>query len=102
MKYNNSTQIRKMYNAKAEVSTKSNIFSDIGSERHLISFIVRDSPSYFVNVTCWGGFEFIHHIATSFKVGDIGIVYHGKVVNFYINAYHEFILKYKTWIEAII
>ncbi|PVD38831.1 hypothetical protein C0Q70_01455 [Pomacea canaliculata] len=67
---------------------------NIGSERHLISFIVRDSPSYFVNVTCWGGFEFIHHIATSFKVGDIVQIKSAQVQAKASNQSDE---KFKPW-----
>ncbi|XP_069124034.1 meiosis-specific with OB domain-containing protein-like isoform X1 [Argopecten irradians] len=42
-----------------------------GTERYLMSFVLRDSPSCFVNVTCWGTENGIKDIATKFSISDI-------------------------------
>ncbi|XP_076458607.1 meiosis-specific with OB domain-containing protein-like [Babylonia areolata] len=42
-----------------------------GSERYLLSFTLRDSPSFFVNVTCWGNADFISDISSNFEVGSV-------------------------------
>ena len=45
---------------------------DPGTERYSLGFTLRDSPTDFVNVTCWGTETFIMGIAKSFKLNDIG------------------------------
>jgi hypothetical protein len=45
--------------------------ADPSSERHLMSFTLRDSPTDFINATWWGGQEFIQDLSSSFRVGDI-------------------------------
>ena len=47
--------------------------SDPGSNRYSMSFTFRDSPTDFVNVTCWGNGPFINDIAKSFKINDVGM-----------------------------
>ena len=49
------------------------VISDPGAERHLVSFVVRDSPMGFVAVTCWGTEKYIAEISNLYHVGDIGI-----------------------------
>lgn len=48
--------------------------SDPGTERHLVSFVVRDSPAGFVAVTCWGSERYIAEISNIYHTGDIGKV----------------------------
>ena len=48
------------------------LFLDPGNERFKCTFTIRDSPSDFINVTCWGSEEFIRKIHTSFKICDVG------------------------------
>ncbi|XP_005145113.2 meiosis-specific with OB domain-containing protein [Melopsittacus undulatus] len=43
---------------------------NIGSERYTFSFTIRDSPTYFINVNCWGKEEYIRSLSESFRVGD--------------------------------
>ena len=50
------------------------VISDPGAERHLVSFVVRDSPMGFVAVTCWGTEKYIAEISNLYHVGDIGII----------------------------
>ena len=46
------------------------IFS--GTERHLVSFTVRDSEVAFVNLTCWGGEQYVKMIACELHISDVG------------------------------
>ncbi len=48
------------------------LYLDPGSERFKVSFTMRDSPSDYVNVTCWGSEQYIRGIAGSFKICDVG------------------------------
>ncbi|KAM9222965.1 meiosis-specific with OB domain-containing protein [Leptosomus discolor] len=43
---------------------------NIGSERYTFSFTIRDSPTYFINVSSWGREEYIRSLSESFRVGD--------------------------------
>jgi hypothetical protein len=45
---------------------------DPGCNRYSLGFTLRDSPTDFVNVTCWGNDTFINDIAKSFKINDVG------------------------------
>ena len=45
---------------------------DPGTERYLMSFVVRDSPTCFVNATCWGSENYIKDLSRSFGIGDTG------------------------------
>lgn len=47
---------------------------NIGSERYTFSFTVRDSPSAFINASCWGREEYIKSLSESFRVGDCVII----------------------------
>lgn len=47
-------------------------FADIGSERYTFGFTIRDSPTYFINVSSWGREEYIRSLSESFRVGDCG------------------------------
>lgn len=42
-----------------------------GCNRYSLGFTLRDSPTDFVNVTCWGNDTFINDIAKSFKINDV-------------------------------
>nr|XP_014348236.1 PREDICTED: meiosis-specific with OB domain-containing protein isoform X2 [Latimeria chalumnae] len=48
--------------------------SYIGSERHTISFTIRDSPSQFINITSWGREEYIRELSDSFRIGDCIVI----------------------------
>ncbi|KAM9372395.1 meiosis-specific with OB domain-containing protein [Phaethornis superciliosus] len=43
---------------------------NIGSERYTFSFTIRDSPTYFINVSSWGREEYVRSLSESFRVGD--------------------------------
>lgn len=45
---------------------------DPGAQRFNFSFTIRDSPSDYVNVTCWGTEMHIKTIFQSFKICDVG------------------------------
>ncbi|KFU94094.1 Uncharacterized protein C16orf73, partial [Chaetura pelagica] len=47
---------------------------NIGSERFTFSFTIRDSPTYFINVTSWGREEYIRPLSEGFRVGDCVII----------------------------
>ncbi|CAN9508585.1 unnamed protein product [Ophioblennius macclurei] len=43
---------------------------NIGVERFTFSFTVKDSPDFFINVTAWGGDDYVNGLASSFSIGD--------------------------------
>ncbi|XP_072273596.1 meiosis-specific with OB domain-containing protein [Pyxicephalus adspersus] len=43
---------------------------NFGCERYTFSFTIRDSPSAFINASCWGREEYIKSLSESFRVGD--------------------------------
>ncbi|XP_022089351.1 meiosis-specific with OB domain-containing protein-like [Acanthaster planci] len=45
--------------------------TDPTTDRGLLSFTLRDSPTDFINGTCWGSESYICELATKFKIGDI-------------------------------
>ncbi|XP_074052103.1 meiosis-specific with OB domain-containing protein isoform X1 [Macrotis lagotis] len=47
---------------------------NIGSERYTFSFTIRDSPTYFINVTSWGKEDYIKSLSRSFRVGECVII----------------------------
>ncbi|KAM4026510.1 meiosis-specific with OB domain-containing protein isoform 1-T3 [Anomaloglossus baeobatrachus] len=47
---------------------------NIGLERYTFSFTVRDSPSAFINASCWGREEYIKSLSESFRIGDCVII----------------------------
>ena len=46
--------------------------ADPGNERYKLSFTIRDTPTDYINVTCWGSELFITNIHHSFKIYDVG------------------------------
>ncbi|XP_071976069.1 meiosis-specific with OB domain-containing protein [Engystomops pustulosus] len=47
---------------------------NIGLERYTFSFTVRDSPSAFINASCWGREEYIKSLSECFRIGDCVII----------------------------
>ena len=45
---------------------------DPGSERFKFLFTMRDSPTDYINVTCWGSELYITALVDSFKICDVG------------------------------
>lgn len=45
---------------------------DPGTERFKFTFTMRDSPSDYINATCWGSEEYIKRLHGSFKICDVG------------------------------
>ncbi|XP_065660140.1 meiosis-specific with OB domain-containing protein isoform X3 [Hydra vulgaris] len=41
-----------------------------GQLKYQLSFVLRDSAEYFINVTCWGHEVFIKGLSETFKIGD--------------------------------
>ena len=41
-------------------------------DRYKFAFTMRDSPSDYVNVTCWGSETYIRSLVDSFKICDVG------------------------------
>ncbi|KAK7507687.1 hypothetical protein BaRGS_00001622 [Batillaria attramentaria] len=66
---------------------------NMGTERHLVAFTVRDSPSCFVNVTCWGSLDFISNI-NNFQIGDIVVLTNAQVQQ---KSNHQNDEKFKPW-----
>lgn len=46
--------------------------TDPGNKRCKFSFTVRDSPSDYIHITCWGSEGFISKVFESFKIYDVG------------------------------
>ena len=46
--------------------------ADPGEERFKLAFTMRDSPSDYINVTCWGSETYIRSLVDSFKICDVG------------------------------
>ncbi|KAM4632481.1 meiosis-specific with OB domain-containing protein [Discoglossus pictus] len=47
---------------------------NIGSERYIFSFTIRDSPTFFINASAWGREEYIKSLSDSFRVGECVII----------------------------
>lgn len=45
---------------------------DPGVHRFKFAFTIRDSPSDYVNVNCWGSEAYIRSLVDSFKICDVG------------------------------
>ena len=45
---------------------------DPGTNRFKFTFTLRDSPSDYINTTCWGSEEYIKKLHSSFKICDVG------------------------------
>ena len=66
---------------------------DPSTERFVLSFTLRDSPVDFINVSCWGGEQFINDLANQFHIGQVGtslaligfisILYQPKYISIY-------------------
>ncbi|KAK3612237.1 hypothetical protein CHS0354_039517 [Potamilus streckersoni] len=65
-----------------------------GTERHLVSFIVRDSPTAFVHITCWGGEMYITDLARTFRIGDVVEINNAQVQ---ANSYDSSDDKFRAW-----
>lgn len=70
-------------------------FVDPGSERYTLSFTLRDSPTDYVNVTCWGNGTFIKDLAKSFKINDVGKFVSEKLSEL------EAIFDKKWWVQIL-
>ncbi|XP_033119046.1 meiosis-specific with OB domain-containing protein-like [Anneissia japonica] len=44
------------------------------TQRYVFSFVLRDSVTDFINISCWGAGGFIKELANSFKIADIVVV----------------------------
>ena len=51
-------------------------FADPGTEKCHFFFTLRDTPTDFINVNCWGNERFIYDLANSFKINDVGMFYY--------------------------
>ena len=49
-----------------------NFALDPGVDRFKFALTMRDSPSDYVNVTCWGSEAYIRSLVDSFKICDVG------------------------------
>lgn len=69
--------------------------ADPGSEKYHFFFTLRDTPTDFVNVNCWGSEMFIKNLANSFKLNDVGtkkeLSLHTKKPLHYSNRLNSFI-----------
>ncbi|GFR80675.1 meiosis-specific with OB domain-containing protein-like [Elysia marginata] len=65
-----------------------------GSERHLVSFTIRDSDVAFINLTCWGGEQYIKMIACELNIGDVVDVRDAQVQTKSNNPADE---KFRPW-----
>ncbi|XP_029954341.1 meiosis-specific with OB domain-containing protein-like [Salarias fasciatus] len=43
---------------------------NVGVDRFTLSFTLKDSPDFFINVTAWGGDGYVNELASSFSIGD--------------------------------
>ncbi|KAL4240062.1 hypothetical protein ACF0H5_000856 [Mactra antiquata] len=55
----------------AKESSKSIISKKSGNTRFLLGFVIRDTPTGFVNCTIWGSEHFISDVTSSFIIGDV-------------------------------
>lgn len=65
-----------------------------GTERHLVSFTIRDSDVAFINLTCWGGEQYIKMIASELSIGDVVDVKDAQVQTKSNNPADE---KFRPW-----
>ncbi|KAL5019061.1 hypothetical protein ScPMuIL_004783 [Solemya velum] len=61
-----------------------------GSERHLLSFVIRDSPTFYIQTTCWGTETYIQELSNSFHVGDIVQIQNALVQEKVKDGYDKF------------
>ena len=43
-----------------------------GGNRFKMSFTIRDTPTDYINVTCWGSESYISGLSGSFRIHDVG------------------------------
>ena len=43
-----------------------------GGNRFKMSFTIRDTPTDYINVTCWGSESYISGLSDSFRIHDVG------------------------------
>ncbi|KAK2159659.1 hypothetical protein LSH36_148g00048 [Paralvinella palmiformis] len=67
---------------------------DPSSEHYLMSFTMRDSSADFINVTCWGGEQYIMDLAQQFHIADIVEVSHVSIQNKPLDGTDE---RYRPW-----
>ena len=48
--------------------------------RWQVKFTIRDAPSDYINVCCWGGDTFINDISRLYKIGDVGQQYYQIII----------------------
>ncbi|ESP04648.1 hypothetical protein LOTGIDRAFT_204952 [Lottia gigantea] len=70
------------------------IINKKGTERHLLSFTVRDSEQDFINLTLWGSDTFISNYNRSTQVGDVVQISNAQVQTKQNNGMDD---KYKPW-----
>ena len=58
--------------SNAALTTSDILYTDPGGERFKTTFTIRDSPSDYINATCWGSEDFIRGLHASFKICDVG------------------------------
>ncbi|RUS69304.1 hypothetical protein EGW08_022932, partial [Elysia chlorotica] len=73
------------------------IVSKKGTERHLVSFTVRDSEEAFINLTCWGGEQYVKMIACELHIGDVADVKDAQVQVKSSNPADE---KFRPWTSS--
>jgi len=59
------------------------------NKRYVFNFTVKDQLNDSINVTCWGGAEFLLPIADICQIGSLGINYIGHVltvVNMFVSS----------------
>ncbi|XP_057682465.1 meiosis-specific with OB domain-containing protein [Corythoichthys intestinalis] len=47
---------------------------NVGMDRFIFGFTVKDSPDFFINVTAWGDDNYINGLSKSFNIGDVVII----------------------------
>ncbi|KAH9502522.1 hypothetical protein Btru_068890 [Bulinus truncatus] len=65
-----------------------------GNERHLITLTIRDAPDAFINVTCWGGQEYINALSSELSIGTVVEIKDAHVQAKSQNASDD---KFKPW-----
>uniref|UniRef100_A0A2C9M4A8 Replication protein A OB domain-containing protein n=1 Tax=Biomphalaria glabrata TaxID=6526 RepID=A0A2C9M4A8_BIOGL len=65
-----------------------------GHERHLLTLTVRDAPDAFINVTCWGGQEYIQALSSELSIGAVVEIKDANIQNKSQNASDD---KFKPW-----
>ena len=62
------------------VHNKLTVHVDPGTNRFKFTFTLRDSPSDYINATCWGSEEYIKKLHSSFKICDVGKTVRGYML----------------------